>query len=71
MPVHNAPKPPADRVSLTAQSLGNCRQLLILVTGEEKRDAVKRWRNNEDLPIAHVAATGVTEVLIDRQAMPL
>lgn len=70
LPVHHAPKPPPDRVSLSGQSLGRCRQLLFLVTGEGKSDAVRRWRSNEDLPVKQIKPTGETEVLIDRQALP-
>jgi 6-phosphogluconolactonase len=66
--VHNAPKPPPDRVSLSAATLSNTRALLILVTGAGKREAVSRWRRGEDLPIARVTPPG-TVVLIDRDAM--
>jgi 6-phosphogluconolactonase len=53
-PVHNAPKPPPDRVSLTVAALQNCRQQLVLVTGAGKVDALTQWRKGERLPIAVV-----------------
>ncbi|MBK5931811.1 6-phosphogluconolactonase [Halochromatium salexigens] len=70
MPVFDAPKPPPDRVSLTLQALANSQQVLILVTGDGKAEAVKRWRQGEDLPIARVAraARARSRVLMDRAA---
>lgn len=53
-PVHNAPKPPPDRVSLTATALQDCRQQLVLVTGTGKATAVAAWQTGADLPIARV-----------------
>lgn len=53
--VHDAPKPPPDRVSLTLSALQNCRQQLILVTGTGKTDALMRWQAGENLPIAQVS----------------
>ncbi|MCF6280597.1 MAG: 6-phosphogluconolactonase [Candidatus Polarisedimenticolaceae bacterium] len=68
--VHNAPKPPADRVSLSAAALSNCRQLLFLVTGRGKQQAVAQWRNGKRLPITQIEAIGPSEVLIDADAWP-
>lgn len=67
--VHDAPKPPPDRVSLSAEALADCRELLILVTGAGKRAAVAAWRRGSALPIAQVAELGNAEVLIDQAAM--
>ena len=39
--VHDAPKPPADRVSLSLVALRGARRVLILATGAEKKDAVR------------------------------
>ncbi len=70
VPVHDAPKPPPDRVSLTPKALGQSARTLILITGAGKRDAVSRWRAGERLPVAEVAAAGNSLVLIDRDALP-
>jgi 6-phosphogluconolactonase len=40
--VHDAPKPPPDRVSLTLVALRSARRALVLATGREKADAVRR-----------------------------
>jgi 6-phosphogluconolactonase len=68
MPVHDAPKPPADRVSLTPMALTAAREVLILVTGAGKREALAAWRNGTDLPVARIARAGHTIVLLDRAA---
>ena len=70
VPVHNAPKPPPDRVSLSAATLGNCRHLIFVVTGEGKQLAVRRWRRGEDLPASRINPTKGGEILIDRHALP-
>ena len=70
LPVHDAPKPPPDRVSLSARALADTENLLFLVTGEGKRDAVRRWRANEPLPANTIITGGRAGVLIDRAAWP-
>ena len=63
--VHNAPKPPPDRISLTLSALQQCRQILVLVSGESKRAAMKRWQQGEDLPVARVADVDHATVFIE------
>ena len=41
-PVHDAPKPPPDRVSLTLNCLRNARRVIFLVTGSGKAEAFRR-----------------------------
>lgn len=53
-PVLDAPKPPAERVSLSVTALQACRQQLVLVTGASKAKALAQWRDGERLPIALV-----------------
>jgi 6-phosphogluconolactonase len=65
IPVHDAPKPPADRVSLTLSALCACRRMLILATGSGKREAVRAWRAGEPLPVARAAALTGARVLLD------
>ncbi len=64
--VHNAPKPPPDRISLTAEALQNCRQMLVLVSGASKREAVRRWLSHEDLPVAQVADAPHASVFVEQ-----
>ena len=66
--VHNAPKPPSDRVSLSSAVLAGAREVLMLVTGSGKREAVARWAAGEPLPIAGIGAVGDAVALLDRDA---
>ncbi len=65
--VHNAPKPPPDRVSLTVAALQHCRQQLVLVTGAGKAEALAQWRNGVALPIAQAVRADAC-VLVDEAA---
>ncbi|MEQ1546775.1 6-phosphogluconolactonase [Methyloglobulus sp.] len=65
--VYNSPKPPPERVSISANALGNSGQVTFLVTGANKRDAVKQWCSGVDLPIATISNDNMT-IMIDRDA---
>ena len=66
--ISDAPKPPPERVSLSRDALSDSCDVLILVTGASKREAVRRWRAGEDLPIAHITARDHLRMLIDHAA---
>ena len=66
--VHYAPKPPPERVSLSADSLSDSRHVLVLVTGSGKRDAIRQWQQGADLPIARISARQDMTVLLDAAA---
>lgn len=63
--VYNSPKPPSDRVSLSASCLSNAHQVLMIVTGAGKKDSVKAWKSGVDLPIATISALNKLTVLLD------
>jgi 6-phosphogluconolactonase len=65
--VFNSPKPPPERVSISANALGNSQQVIFLVTGANKRDAVKQWCSGVDLPITTINNNNMT-IMIDRDA---
>ncbi len=67
--VHDAPKPPPDRVSLNLPALNRCRRLLFLITGAGKHPAVTAWLAGEPLPAARIRPDGGGEVLLDRAAL--
>lgn len=67
VPVFNAPKPPAERVSLGMSALNAARQRIFLVAGAGKRDALKQILLGKSLPAANVA---VAEWHLDRAALP-
>jgi len=64
--VHDAPKPPPERVTLSAARLSRARQVLFLVTGADKRAAVTAWRAGADIPAR--AISGNVQVLLDAEA---
>jgi 6-phosphogluconolactonase len=66
--VHNAPKPPQDRVSLSAGALSEAREVLILVTGAGKQTAIQGWRAGERLPVARIGGSAQVDVLLDKAA---
>lgn len=63
--VHAAPKPPAERVSLSARRLSRTRCALFLVTGSGKRDAVRAWRAGHRLPAASICPPAGVDVLVE------
>lgn len=70
--VSNAPKPPPARVTLGADTLGDCRDLLFIVTGAAKRDAVRAWQGGDRaLPVAQIHPRRRAQVLLDRDAASL
>ena len=66
--VMDAPKPPPERVSLSAERLSRARRVLFLVTGADKRDALARWRRGENLPAAAIRPRASVDVLMDQEA---
>ena len=66
VPVFDAPKPPAERVSLGMNSLNAARQKIFLVAGAGKRAALERILHGVSLPAARVT---VAEWHLDRAAI--
>ena len=63
--VFNAPKPPPERVSLSARRLNQSRQVLFLVAGASKQDALKHWQDGAAIPAAVIAPEqGQTSIFI-------
>ena len=62
VPVFNSPKPPLERVSLSQQRLNNSREVLFLVTGTGKQQAVDNWRNGLEIPATLIAPKESVEV---------
>ena len=63
--VFDAPKPPPERVSLSAHRLSATRELVFLVSGAGKRQAVADWRAGADIPAAAIAPAGGVDILLD------
>ena len=69
LPVFDAPKPPPDRVSLSAARLSRSRAVLFLVEGEGKREAIARWRNGERIPASAIAPVAGVDVLTESKLL--
>ncbi|MCF6251473.1 MAG: 6-phosphogluconolactonase [Methylococcaceae bacterium] len=67
--VYNSPKPPSDRISLSAKTLSNTRKLFFIVTGDSKRDPVKQWKLGADLPVATISPVAGVDIYIDKAAI--
>jgi 6-phosphogluconolactonase len=63
--VFDAPKPPPERVSLSAARLGRARQVMFLVGGESKHGAVAQWRAGKDIPARAIMTAAGVDVLVE------
>lgn len=63
--VTDAPKPPPERVSLSARRLAATRQALFLVSGTAKRDAVAAWQAGHAIPAAAVTPAAGVDIHLD------
>ncbi|WP_059009312.1 6-phosphogluconolactonase [Streptomyces specialis] len=70
--VHDAPRPPPVRVSLTLPAIGSAREVWLLAAGEDKAEAVAAALSGADpsAPAARVRGTERTLWLLDRAAAP-
>jgi len=66
--VYSSPKPPSDRVSMSANLLSHNKNLLLLITGQSKKPAVEQWKSGVDLPITTIKSLGKKTVLLDESA---
>ncbi len=69
--VHDSPKPPPTRVSLTREALERSREVWFLVSGSGKADAVRRGVEGSpfsETPAAHVHGEERTLWLVDEEA---
>jgi 6-phosphogluconolactonase len=62
--VSDAPKPPPERVSLSARRLSRSQRTLFLITGAGKRDAVIAWQNGQAIPASRISALHSLEVFL-------
>jgi len=67
--VLDAPKPPQQRVSLSAARLSRARQVLFLVSGESKHRAVSAWRSGKNIPAQAITPAAGVDVLVESQLL--
>jgi 6-phosphogluconolactonase len=65
--VYNSPKPPPERISISAGGLSASHEVIFLITGSNKQDAVKRWKQGEDLPVARIQPENPIDIYIVRE----
>ena len=68
--VHAAPKPPPERVSLSATRLSRSQRVWVVITGAGKREALLRWKSGETLPVSAVRGKQQTIAWLDAAAWP-
>jgi len=62
--VHDAPKPPPDRVSLSAARLSASRAVIFLVSGEAKRQTVADWRAGKRIPASVITPEAGVDIFL-------
>jgi 6-phosphogluconolactonase len=67
-PVHHAPKPPEERVTLGPELLNDSEEVLILVTGRNKRAAIRRWKQGDTMPVTGIHGHRGVDVYLDAEA---
>jgi len=70
LPVFDAPKPPPERVTLSARRLSHTRCVLFLIRGADKHEALNAWRQGAKIPAAALHPDAGVDLLIDTDACP-
>jgi 6-phosphogluconolactonase len=70
LPVFDAPKPPLERVTLSARRLSDARCVLFLIRGTDKREALNAWQQGANIPAAAIHPDAGVDLLIDTDACP-
>lgn len=66
--ITDSPKPPPQRVSLSPMRLSAAHQVLFLVTGTRKREAVRRWQAGDEIPARYISPSTGVDVYVDTAA---
>jgi 6-phosphogluconolactonase len=62
VPVFDAPKPPADRITMSQNRLNQTNEVLFLVTGAGKQEAVDHWRQGLKIPATLITGQNGADV---------
>ncbi len=63
--IFDAPKPPAQRVSLSAARLSRARKVLFMIKGESKHEAVADWLAGKNIPARAIAPAAGVDILVE------
>lgn len=69
--VTQSPKPPPERITLSARTLSNTQRLLFMITGASKQSAVNQWQAGAALPVSTITPEAGVEIYIDNAALDL
>jgi 6-phosphogluconolactonase len=67
--VRHAPKPPPERVSLSATRLSRSRHVFFLIAGNGKREAVARMQRGEAIPANAIRPASGVDVFVTQDAI--
>jgi 6-phosphogluconolactonase len=70
LPVIDAPKPPRERVTLSAARLSRAREVLFLIAGTSKRQIVARWHADEPITASWIRPDAGVDVLLEAALLP-
>ena len=70
VPVRNSPKPPPERISLSAARLTRTEQMFFLVAGPAKREALAAWIRGKSIPAADVFPASGLDIFTEGTAWP-
>ncbi len=62
VPVFDAPKPPPERITISQNRLNNTHEVIFLVTGAGKQQAVDEWRGGVAIPATLIAPEAGVDV---------
>jgi 6-phosphogluconolactonase len=62
--VHDAPKPPPQRVTLSPERLSHAARVMYLVSGNEKRQAVTNWRTRAAIPASRIRPPAGVDIFL-------
>lgn len=65
--VHNSPKPPTERVTMSTRSLSASHEVIFLIIGSNKENAINRWKLRENLPVACIQPETPIDIYIARE----
>lgn len=63
--VFDAPKPPPQRVTLSAVRLSRARHVMFMVSGEAKHGAIVDWRAGQNIPARAITPVAGVDVLVE------
>jgi 6-phosphogluconolactonase len=62
VPVFNSPKPPSERITISQNRLNNTHEVIFIVTGTGKQEAVDNWRKGVAIPATLIAPKNGVDV---------